>query len=266
MALGTIPRSANPIWPPDIWADVSQWAKESMVFQKNCTTKRERGGWLMHLYKYHLPLELESSSRKTCQNTSMWLSCSEIWRVSLHKWLVFYIRKLVGRVRKLFLSFILTKATRCSHVLSFPQCAFCQPQFGHMPGWYHCIHPWQISPHPEIRDTSTTRPNLPRILGPILRRKSQRSAPGYHWTEPRRGYGGNRLWGNVRWLSLEMSDAKLNSLSIFIPSLVQLEVPGLLLVVHLQQIQLRHGLVAHCHARVVKSQKNTEICDRVSSA
>ena len=50
----------------------------------------------------------------------MWLKCSEIWRVSLHKWLVFYIRKLVGRVRKLFLGFILTKATRCRSCVEFP--------------------------------------------------------------------------------------------------------------------------------------------------
>lgn len=72
----------------------------------------------MHL---NITFLLNSSLRveKHVKNTSMWLSCSEIWRVSLHKWLVFYIRKLVGRVRKLFLGFILTKATRCRSFVEF---------------------------------------------------------------------------------------------------------------------------------------------------
>lgn len=154
----------------------------------------------------------------------MWLSCSEIWRVSLHKWLVFYIRKLVGRVRKLFLAVILTKAPRCRSCVEFPTvCVFPAPV------WPYAR---MVPLYPSMTDLTTSwdqrhvnnTSKSPKDLGTHTEAQISkicswlpldRTSPWLRW-EPA-----------VEKFQMpdEQSpqDAKLNSLSIFIPALSSLK-------------------------------------------
>ncbi len=96
-----------------------------------------------------------------------------MWRVSLHKWLVFYIRKLVGRVGKLFFIFYkhlaqpgwMMKATRCRRI---SRCIICwvshSVRFA-SPSLAICQDSTIVSIHDRshhILRSVVTRPNLPQ--------------------------------------------------------------------------------------------------------
>ena len=242
----------------------SMGQREHGVSEKLYNTEGKR--WAADAFKYHLPLELESSGRKTCQKykyvTEMFgdlkglssqVTCilhSQISRTSSKAFSWFYTDE--GNEMQVM--------CWVSHSVRFasPSLAICQDGtiVSIHDRSHHILRSETRQQHVQIFEGSWDPywgANLKDLLLATI---------GQNLAVATLGTGCGEMSDDCHW---KCQMPNWTAEKVFHPSLVQLEVPGLLLVVHLQ-IQLRHGLVAHCHVRVVKSQKNTEICDRVSSA
>ena len=123
---------------------VSEKTLKTTVQQKIKEVKR----WVADAFKYHLPLELESSGGRTCQEYKYVIKLLGDVKGLVSQVTCILHSQISRTSRKAFLYVLQTSCAawmndesnemqahiKMHHLLSFPQCAFCQPQFGHMPG------------------------------------------------------------------------------------------------------------------------------------